>query len=283
MILGNNILGGKNIITTAIPPKTTYNKVKILGESYVDEMHIQNVELTDIEVINSTLQFQWGNNTIFLAHFDNNLEAGNFINSDMPITHWRISRRKVGESLFTQLAEMVNDGTTYYIDYKASSLTDYEYAIQALSNGIAGNMILGEMTMSFYGWMLVSQDGLTSFTFDMEVNTDNIQINRDRHQFDTYAQYPVISRGKQKFVSGKIECMPYEIINNNIEITNNVLESLEAFVENGQPKILKNGSGKIFLCDTFNFSYKYKDEVTQENGEQPYTISFEYVEIGQVV
>jgi hypothetical protein len=282
MLLKLNALGGDSVTNSAIPPKKSYSKIKILGESYVDELHVQDKEISNTDIVNTTVQVSWGTDTILLAHFDNNLEAGNYTNSNLPITSWRIVRRKFGNLLYDTLAEIANDGTTSYVDFKPSSNVNYEYGIQAISDGTTGNIIVGEMSMSFFGWKIHSQDNLTSFSFDMEIDTDSIQVNTDRHQFNTYSQYPTISRGKQKFLSGRITAMPYEVINNDIEVTNNVLESLKEFIENGQPKILKNGSGQTMLCDCFNFNYKYRDKL-ENNGQQPYTISFDFVQIGEAV
>jgi len=279
MILGFGILGNI-ILSTALPPAVTYAYTHFYGNINLDEMQIVDEDISDNDILDYDLYQTWLLTTIMYATFDNTLEAGNIRNSDLPITHWRISRRRVGETQYTTI-DTVEAGVNYYTDYSVRSSIDYEYAVFPLSNGIFGSPIGGIGMVQFFGWKLSNLSGSTSFSFDMEIDTDNIRTIEDRTKLDNYSQFPLISRGLTKYNEGKIKCIPYEIVSNNIEVNNDVLEELETFINDGEVKILRNGSGKAWQVDTSDFSYKYFDNVDVDY-QQPFSVEFSWTQIGEV-
>ena len=54
---------------------------------------------------------------------------------------------------------------------------------------------------------------------------------------------------------------------------------LKTFINNEETKILRNGSGQVMEVYTSNFNFKYYDQIV-ENNQQPYTITFEYIQVG---
>lgn len=268
---------GVTPVASAIPPDVSYDTIKIYGEAYIDELAVSNIDCGDL---NSKAQIEWETYRILLAHFDNSLEAGNFTNSDLPITKWRVKRRKVGETLFKQLAEIPKiDGISFYIDNTAKSGVSYEYAIFAVSNELESNPIRGIAMTEFFGWILSNTSGTTSYLFDVEVTTDSISVVKKFHTYENNTTYPVISSHQQKYKQGSITTIPYEYNNDVFTVDNTILNALETFINNEETKILRNGSGQVMEVYTSNFNFKYYDQIVEDN-QQPYTITFEFIQVG---
>lgn len=281
MFLNYNILGISDV-SNSIPPKKEYNKTVLLGAAEFDNVHVLNYELDDETIKSISTEQTFTENTIFLANFENTLEAGNFTNNDVPITSWRIYRKKTNELLYKLLKEILKvPGSSFYIDYTAQSGVEYNYQVFPVSNGIEGNGTSGGGIMTFdYGWILSDQDEDIVYTFDIELETSDIQTLQDYKKYDNYSQFPSFSFGQKKYREGSLTTMPLTINSNNIdyETTVDTLNNLRDFINNKEQKILKNSKGEIFLCSTYDFSHKYLDKI----GDLPFTISFKFTEIGTI-
>jgi hypothetical protein len=280
MFLGLNILGADSVCVTAIPPKIERTGVKFLGESYIDNAHAQNIELSDDSIKNITTLQTWIINSIFLANFEDSLEAGNLLNHDLPITHWRVRRRRSGDTLTSLMAEIpIADSDSSYKDVQVQNGITYEYQVYPVSNGTEGNPIGGVgMATIEYGWVLSNETGTTSFLFDVEIETSDNNVVTDVKKIETLAQFPTVSKGKRRYHEGKITCMPYQIINNNYSFDLETLDALEEFVNNSETKILRNSFGQVFKVQTSDFSYKFMDKIS---GTPP-TVTFSWSQIGTV-
>lgn len=274
MLLSYSVLGDAEL-NTAIPPKKEYSTIKFSGECILDNIHVQNVELDDQTILNIETEQQWGVNTIFLANFEDTLEAGNLQNSDMPITHWRIYRKKSDEQLYTLLAEIPFDkAVSEYIDYTPGNQIEYEYKVHPVSNGTEGNPIAGISMADFFGWILT--DGNTTYTFDMEVETENIQSIIDLKQYENNTQYPAFRFGNRQYDKGVLRTIPGTINGNIIQQTAEDLENLKTFINNKQIKTLKNSKGQVWQVITHDFNYKFMDKTS----DQIAIISFAWTQVG---
>ena len=280
MLLSFHGLKNDTGLVSAIPPKKLYKTTIFLGACSLDNIHVQDLVLTNgqIDTIYQSNQEQtWDyDHTILIADFEDTLEAGNLTNSDMPITSWIIRRRKSGSLIFQDVAEIPYDPTvSSYVDFTPRNNNEYEYAVYPVHNGTEGNPILGVGIVSFFGWTLSNLTGTTLFKFDMELDSGNLQTIRKTNIIENNTQYPVVSKGKSQYQTGSITCMPYEITNNEIDISLNVLESLETFINNNDVKILRNGKGQAWKVQCYDFSYKYLDKIAS----QPYSIQFSWVQV----
>lgn len=268
---------GVGSVKTAIPPQQSFSSIKLYGSGYFDELHAQKVILTDEQILSINTNQVWGINTLLLANFENELEAGNLKNNDLPITHWRIKRKLPEELLYKLIAEIsYSDIESFYIDYTVKNKVEYEYLVYPVSNGIEGNPIGGIGMSEFWGWIL--SDGETTYNFDLEINSEDIRVIQDMKLFSNFSKYPAFSFGDQEYREGVLTTMPYELNGNKIDVSLNVLENLRSFINNKQTKILKNPKGEIMNVVTSDFSYKYLDQI----GEQPYRISFRFTEVAEV-
>jgi len=296
MLIGVNSFVGANLLQSAIPPtESDFDFFEMCGSFDLDELNGLNTLLTETEIFDLVTEQEFGTLTMFLGHFEDSLNLGNFQQGDLPITHWNILRREVGTTSFTLLATLPNTAVTNYLDIRAQSGQEYEYAGQSVSNGIKGQLLISEeVSMDFWGWSLTSLDydaetsTGTQYIFDVEINSDSINLNRSRAEFDNFSKYKQISRGKQSFDSGGLTTFPLTCNNDSIiEPNNAILNELKNFIENGEEKILKNGSGQQWLVDTHTFNWKYRDLLTNNftanKNEQPYDVSFDWLEIGEVI
>lgn len=288
MLLSYNLLG-EGLITTALPVKKQYTSINFTGECYLDNIHAQNIVLTSAQTQSSTPVQIWGVNTILLANFENNLEAGNITNSNLPITHWRIYRKLVTDSLYTLVTTLPFSAfNSTYTDYLIRNAIQYDYLIMTVSNGVQGIGTGGSgMADIGYGWLLQNTSGSTQFQFSVELNTDNINSVGDVSVIDNYTRYPVVSKGQRRYQKGKITCMLWKISSTGYNGTDSFpqadLSALEAFINGSEVKYLKNAVGQMWKVETMNFSYKYRDEFLVQNKEQPFLVNFEWCEVGSVV
>jgi len=254
--------------------------VKFMGKSILDNVHAQNKELNsaDIDSIDSTNPQTWGTDTNFLADYENTLEAGNVISS-APITGWRLKRKLSSESTFTTLKDF-EKSTLSYIDKTTRNNKEYTYSLFTLSSSGEGYGLEATGTSEFWGWFLIDPTTNTSYKFDAMNQTDSIPVNIDMKIYNNYTQYPSVSYGKAKYRTGKLTTMPYSYsdITGEYTIDVDLLNNLKDFINNNNKKVLKNTLGEIFYVETYNFSYKFMDEIK----EQIYTISFDWLEVDTV-
>jgi len=279
MILGFSCLN-TDIITNVVPARQTFTSGNIYGSTVIDEVHLRNIEMSDSDILALNSVETFDANTLLLGHMENNLQMGNYTSLTSPINSYNIEKRLVGSQQYNLVQNVTQDSNITSIkDYTCKNKTDYEYAIfpQDIS-GVIGSSSTQTINSDFFGWFLISQDNTISYKFDMQINTDALQVVEDYKIFDNYTKYAVSSKGKRQYVTGKISTIPYSISTDGLTyvIDVNILNTIEDFIEDTQPKYLKNAAGQIFLVSTHGYSYKYYDEI----GEQPYTISFQFEQIG---
>lgn len=274
MFLSINALGSSEL-STAIPLKKAYNTILFEGECYLDDFQLKKVELSDTEIEGITTARTWDINTLLLAKFEDNVEAGNLVNSGLPITKWVIRRKGDNESLSTLLAEVDYSLTnTTYVDYTPSNNVEYTYTLYAKSGDTEGLGLEVLSMADFFGWILTDNNG-TSYNFDMEVDSENIQTVQDMKVYDGYNEKSTVRFGNRNYKTGSLKTIPYTINGNDITIDYNLLTEIETFINNKQAKTLKHSSGMTLNVVTHDFSVKYFDKIQS----QPYTINFKWMEV----
>lgn len=280
--------------TTALTNKVVianrvYDKVNLMGNGVFDAVHLRKRVLSEQEVLDIETKEIYGIDSIFVANFEGNLEAGNYTSLSKPISKWRVRRKKVG-SFTPNLLKDLDVSNTSYIDYLQANRTSYEYQISPVSSdGTEGVPLLTITESDFFGWFLCSIDNQTVYKFDMSIESESIALNMDRKLFEGFTKYPVTRTGKRKYHSGGLKTMPYKFHKGGIyewyalpysvahnRTDNDLLREVEDFISNGEPKILKNTSGDLFKVQTSEFSYQYMDVYD----EQPYTIDFKWTQVG---
>lgn len=278
MFFGIDIFGLNKFSSAFYIPKKSYKSVKFLGNTIIDAVHIRNKILTNDEIEVIINEEYWGENSLLLANFDGDLQAGNYKESVNPITNWIVKRKKYNSFTPVKLATL-NREINEYIDYTQANNTDYEYQLYPVfSTGIIGSAMTTNAKSGFFGWILSTLDGSTIYKFDMELESDVVSLNTSVKVFDNHTKYPVVVKGKRMYHSGGLKTIPYAWNGNDITFNHSLLEEIETFISNGDEKLLKNTKGDIWRVQTSDFNYKYMDTIA----DQPFTITFKFTEVGAV-
>lgn len=268
-----------------VPPPvvpTAFEKITIYGQQTVDFLWIKNKVLTDteIEAIALTDVPIWDADTILLANYDNSINAGNIVTLNNPIVKWTIQRQE-GINPIRKTISSVANTVIELIDYTVSANKDYEYYIFPITASETGEPLASDsINANFYNWSLTDPTTNTVFLFDFNLESGDITNDIDRSEYQTFSKYNKVSRGKRDFIKGNISCIAgYINSNGNYESPITYLASMKSIINNGNQKYLKSRKGDIWVVDTYGFKYKYMDDI----GDQPQTISFEFMEVAEVI
>lgn len=225
---------------------------------------------------------EWQPNTIFLATFNNTLEAGNLSMNDENVDTLRFKKRKKGTMDWLLIDEIKYDPEqiTYTVrDRLARSNIEYEYAIVPVVADTEGELITNSIVALHEGLWIVDADNSVNILHEVEYGT--IQHNTNTNVFELLNnRYPIAITGELDYVSGSNSgrLLAYESwlehkMNYDAEL--DLREYVLGFMKNGKPKILKNDKGRYYLI------------VAKDIQEQPYkldngsvSVSFNWVEIG---
>lgn len=276
MFLSHGIFSYNTILTHQITlQKRSFNVAKFHGNTILDNLLSQNKELTKDEMneINTEEKQLWVEEyTNYLSNFEDKLSSGNIRNDDIPITYWRLKRKRIDENVFTPLKTFDKE-ITNFSDWTAGNL-EYEYAIHALSGDIESFGAFGTSTLDFDGWILTN--GIDHYVFTANMSSDDITVNTDDTFYDGYTKYPAYNMGERKYSTSRITAMPITHNGDRYLFELATLNNLKRFINDGKMKLLKNSKGEVFWVVTNNFSYSYMHNFIEE----PYTVSFSWTEVG---
>lgn len=224
----------------------------------------------------------WDYNSVFLATFNNTLEAGNLNMGDMDVDALRFKKRKKGELQWLLIDEVKYDKTALsysILDRLARSNIEYEYALVPVVNGVEGEAITSSITAQYDGLWIV--DAKESYNLFCEVDYSDIKHNTNIETITLLDnRYPIVVRGENDYVSGSIsarllsmESWQQHAMDYNAELK--LKDNLSKFLKNGKPKILKNDKGRYYLVVTSNLTEK---PYALDNAST--TLDFNWVEIG---
>jgi hypothetical protein len=289
MLLGYNAFGDSFTDRAIHPDSTVSNEVRLYGEACYDALNIKNVEIDDNDITSQDPFNQiFEDDSVLVASFDETLEAGSFIlYLDEQVNKIIIRRRIEGDSLNPIIKELDYDSVDrVFVDYYPKNNTNYIYTINGVSDvvdevRIEGIGSEGSGIVSFFGWILASEDVTpTEFKFDLENESGNIEVVTDLQIYENYTKYPAFRFGNMEYKRSTFRTIPYTYNSETgvYNIDTATLESLEAFINNKEEKILRTPAGQNFKVITSNFSYKYVDRTR----EQIYSVSFDFIQSGEV-
>lgn len=207
------------------------------------------------------------NSTILQCKFENTLGAGNTGLTMNQINGLRLKRRKIGTSDWIQVAEDIpvisyEDLTVTIKDRYCASLQEYEWAFIPMLDGVEGNYIVSTLTTNFDGIFIC--DSNTMYKLYEGVSYGSMAINR---QIGTLlpigGKYPiVVSNSDTLYKSGSVSGTVFQddfsetrqIDRNKIVERTNALSD---FFNNGEPKIIKDWNGNVWLVVILNSSVDY--------------------------
>jgi hypothetical protein len=280
----NGIALGVSILNSyaGYPIPATYTGIKVYGANIIDHVHIKNVLLTQTEIANLQLYTApvWDGNTILLANFANNFNAGNITGLVNPITTWVFQRRKTTETTFTTLATLPST-TTQYIDATAEPNVDYIYQVLAKNATEISEPLVNTLSSNFYNCVLSSLDGSEAYIFDLNLDFGGLQEVVAFQQFDGYNEFPSFSFGEMKYREGDVEAILASDYS-GIELIQTVdyLKAFSAFINNKQEKIFKDRKGNVLKVVTTGGVKQAPLNIAI--GAQPYTVNFNFKESGVI-
>lgn len=207
----------------------------------------------DIEMSSSSKI--WDYDTRFYAKFQGNLLAGNVDYVASMVSAVRIKRRKNDDHKWFTLAEIpikTNEDFIFEIrDRYAQGSQDYYYAMIPVIEQIEGNINKNSITSKFSNYFILDKD----ISYQIIFNTSlSVELNKNVSVVNTLGKkYPfVISNGISKYKTGTLQFSLAQIVDCDIGWNNgyngyNYRTQFEEWIMNGQPKILKDWTGQIFM------------------------------------
>lgn len=268
-----------------------YNKVTLFGESYANYIWILNNE-ADNDLINSTKPYnfkpKWNGNTVLLANFDNNLNAGSIQSLNEDIKSWSVYRKKK-DSQKLEFVEKTIATKNYSIDYNISNKKEYVYYVFPETENTVGEPMKSEPISTYWcNWSLIGikENGAENtyyadtdniWLLEMNLSSGDMNQNIDKQVYDNFTTYPKVSVGERNYITGTVTCLLGSILSaTQDDDTSDRMTKFSNFIKNKDKKILKDRKGNIFLIDTIGNSFKTIDNVYCQSTY----INFSYVQIG---
>lgn len=214
-----------------------------------DEAHIRE-KTEGIDITN--IKEDWQMDTILLAKFLGDLEAGNISNSGIQIEKFAIKRRKLNEITSVTLGykDFVNNNQFFYEDYTQPN-DDYIYSIIPVGeNGLEGQETAIPISSNFAGFFIVDKDNNEVLGFDTYIGSEptvSAALTQGRVQIDTLSKYPSFFYTDQSYNSFSLQAvfMPeeWERIGQKYD------SILKQFVLSHKPFLVKGGDGSFYIAD----------------------------------
>ena len=197
---------------------------------------------------------KWDYDTRLYAKFEGNLFAGNVDYVASMVSSVRIKRRKNNEHTWMTLFEIpikTNDDFQFeLIDRYAQGSQDYYYALIPVIESVEGNINKNSIRSDFDNYFILDRD----VSYPIMFNTGlNIELNKNIGIINTLGRkYPfVISNGMNKYKTGALDFTLIPVVDCEINTDDiyNYRTQFEEWITNGEPKILKDWTGQIYMMD----------------------------------
>lgn len=239
---------GINAFKSYSPPVRNIGYMELKNGIY-DEVHIR--EKTD-GIDTSNIKEDWQMDTVLLAKFLGDLEAGNINNQGVRIEKFAIKRRKLNEITPVTLGykDFVNNNQFVYEDYTQPN-DDFIYSIVPVGeNGLEGQDNSIQMSSNFAGFYLVDRDSNEVLPFNKFIGTEpsvGVGLTQGRVQIDTLSPYPSFFYTDQSYNSFSLQAVflpeEWERIGQKYD------SILKQFVLSHKPFLAKGGDGSIYVVD----------------------------------
>lgn len=224
------------------------NNIKLRNGIYDELFGSRNTKFTYAESVKI-----WDFDTAFFALFQGDLFGGNVNFTSDTVSAMRIKRRKKGtykwDTLFEIPIEKNEDFAFERFDRYARGNTEYEYSLVPVINNVEGNLNTNSVKSEFDGFYFIEKD----VVFRAFVN---LQLSHQRNQMGNTistlgSKYPFyITNGANSYDSGQLTATFFDIgLDNEITEENawQFRQAVDDFLSNGNPKILKNDEGKMWM------------------------------------
>lgn len=273
----------------------SYNKATLYGNSIVDYLWIKDyiAQQSEINNVNAyTYAPVWDGNTLLLATFDKDINAGNIVSLTDNVLYWQVYKRKPDDASLTFVAKI--PASQYkIIDFNVLNGNEYQYTIFAETENYISAPLeqLGFVKTSWWNWSLVGlqesdTDGLyyadseNIWLFDTMLTSNAFDQNIDKYIMENFTQFPKISSGKKNYLSSSLTAF---LSNVDLE-TGKYADTVEQynrfvdFIAQPTPKLLRDRKGNGWVVSTTGNSMQYVDESV----EQITKVSFNFVQLNDI-
>ena len=292
MFLGVTMTGSMAASKNIVEPTTKINTIT-LKDAQFNEIYATNYsdgfKWKDLD--------NWGYGTLLHANFKDSLSGGNITWSADVISEIRIKKRYEGDTVWKTIysktgIEDSDDFDIDFIDYLEPSNKVIEYKYVPVFNINSQNVDMDSegttVESKFDEWFIIGQ---------YELNSEGKMINEVHPMIVDFSSTPTLNRqtatittlgskypfvntnGMTKYYSGSTTCTFVEVCVNGtgVDAENawKYRNSIDDFLANGYPKIIKSFEGDMRLVSTH-------DEIThQENGDyRNVSTAFQWSEVG---
>lgn len=239
---------GLNAFRSYSPPVRNIKYIEMKNGIY-DELHVR--EKTDgIDL--TTSKEDWQMDTILLARFLGELEAGNLNNRGIKINKFAIKRRKLNEinPITLGYKNFVNDNEFVFDDYSQAN-DDFIYSIVPIGeNGLEGQANEISVSSDFAGWFILDREENEILAFDKfigsESSVDN-SMSQSRVEVDTLSKFKTVYYTDQEFHSFQLKSV---FLPEDWQRSGEQYEDIiNKYVRNHKPFLVKGGTGEVYICD----------------------------------
>lgn len=230
------------------PPVRNINNIEMKNAIY-DEVHIRE-KTSGIDL--TPTKEDWQMDTLLLAKFLGDLEAGNINNQGVKIVQFAIKRRKVNElnSITVGHRDFINNSQFVFEDYTQPN-DEFVYSIVPVGeNGLEGQENSINVKSDFAGYFLVDRFTNEVLEFDKFIGSENnmsTNLNQNRTQIETLAKYPSFFYGDANYHTFSLQSV---FIPEEWETSDQVYQSiLNKYIYSHKPFIVKGGNGSIYIVD----------------------------------
>lgn len=192
-------------------------------------------------------------------------------------TKWQLFRKKLDDNSIKFLGEFSRD-VVKIRDFGIANNTNYKYLLFPVTQNQMGYSLESNMVLTKW-WFYSITDAITkeTFTFYLDVASSDNKVIADRAEYMGFTQFNKVSVGSRNYISGSLNCL-ISNLDTNCEVVDTIdlRDKLRSCINNGNSKILKNRKGDVWLVDTYDFNFKFRDEFH----EQLQDISFSFIQIG---
>lgn len=249
MMLLNGMFCGDNHCFDYTPTDiNNINYIKIDNGNY-DEVFATNNVKDDYSETSKT----WDYDTVFYALFQNNLFAGNVSFTSDTVSAMRLKRRKSSEYTWDVLFEIPIESNEDFnferFDRFVRGNTGYEYSLVPVINGAEGNLNTSTIETEFEGFYLIEKDLVYRALLNTQLSTDR---NHNSTTLSTLGRkFPYhISNGFSNYTSGSLNATfinAGSVTEFDVDSGWKYRDEVDDFLTNGNPKILKNDEGKMWM------------------------------------
>ena len=234
-----------------IPSCHTSKKIDsiLMSNMIVDEFKIDET----LDGVNSITKEEWGMDTALLAQFLNNLEAGNFTGSGLPVQFLRFKRRKIGELIWEIMIDIPYDKDIENYDIKDFYIEDantYEYTLIPVIQSMEGTGLTSTIETSYSSLFLTGKDSngvLQNYPLKFDLGLSDITVNEDKVVLKTLSsKYPAFMSGESQYLTGNVTSTlispSTQEANGKVDVQseNAYRNSFEEFIHDDKTMLIRN-------------------------------------------